>query len=204
MSSINYGVHPVVDKMIEARNAAFAKLSKANKCVEIAKEAIFQVGMKRFTPTGGVYCSINNRVPNKCVGCAMGGLFVGLVDGHLTRALGGDSAYAGSESIIAALAGAFTEEELRTIEAAFEGFHEYPTSPNWHRKRRIGKLYAWGDCEDDFNYADGSDRHLFLRICSNIIHNKGKFNPRNDPSDKRHAAIIAKYGAAKKRKKVAA
>lgn len=117
----------------------FDRLKPATRRMKIAKDVLATLALpkrKRFKPTSGDYCDFNSppqvirqrkqlqallpQVEKDCTACAMGALFLSHVRlvNNFSLAYGQNSV--SPRTISATLADYFPEEQLRTIEAAFE------------------------------------------------------------------------------------
>lgn len=161
----------------------FDRLKPATRRVKIAEDVLLTLSRpktQRFQPTEGDYCNFGNlngismdskirdalvpKIEKHCLACAMGALFLSHVRlvNHITFKQTGF--YPGSSVITHLLAEYFSYQELRTIEAAFEG-------------SVIGDAHV-----DAYEYAREwtkliADPTKRLRaICRNIVAHKGNFD----------------------------
>lgn len=167
---------------VQEANKRFAGLTRLQRCVAIAKDAIWQVQQKSIMPTSGNYfCRTSDYDETKavCKGCAMACLFAGLADHKKIKGDKAESYFADSD-IIPHMRDidAFTRDELREIEAAFEGFADC-SEKGWF-DRHISY-----DADNNEN-----DAERFLAIAANIIHNNGTFTPDKDPTPEQLQAIV--------------
>lgn len=163
------------------KEVPFDKQTKSQKRVTIAKDVLAQLARKRFLATQGTYlsrridavnldaevCSITSK-HKSCEVCALGGMFVAAVEKadklkvfELSEVYGGEATLQ-QEDCRDYLARFFDEEQLMSIESAFE--------------------------EDDFGDADAAgftdceDPPTRMRlIMENIVANRGRFKPSRKP-----------------------
>jgi hypothetical protein len=181
-----------LNKSIEESNVAFAKMSKAKKRVEIAKDTIQRVLLGQLKPNIGNIIAINLLVRRNenysirdvinnddefnCSVCAKGALLMGYV-GRVNEMQFGQAKNSndGSSAIHTKLAEIFTLEQLALIEVAFEG-NQYLTFCSNNIDRKIIVSEEDYDKADKF-YAIQKKEDRLIAICKNIIENKGTFKP---------------------------
>ncbi len=176
-------------KKIAKDNTKFAKMSKADKRIEIAQDCIVRIKQEQLiVETGRVITYNADWVNNEsimteinddscdfeCTVCAKGALFmsyVGRVNDFNFVQIEDDTYHSTRE--IKKLLEIFTDKQLILIETYFEG-------------RQVVKEYK-GNCfyfDDDvidyaynFELKTKSDTRLIM-ICENIIENNGTFKPK--------------------------
>jgi len=175
------------------KNAAFDKLSKAEKRVAIAKDVLAQMSANKIRAERGLY--VNKMIPSNklgsevcdlnpmntrggCNACALGSMFLCAVDKHdklkvgdleEINVYGPDGIHQRGVEIFREdtaeyLGKFFSQDQLNQIELAFES----------------GRCPATESASDD---------NATLRlIMENIIANKGTFKPDKEPVTTTHAA----------------
>lgn len=177
-----------LNEEIQKNNEVFAKLSKADKRVQIAKDCIARLEFKQVMYETGTVLSAKTLArlkeahddvkttltsPIKCTACAKGGLFlsyVGRANNYTKHNIDGTcSQYSNEHDKLLEI---FTITQLSLIETAFEGY-QFITTYN-------GKditLKNIKDAENFFNVYYSNDNERMIAICENIIKNKGTFKP---------------------------
>lgn len=168
---------------IEKQNEAFNKMSKADKRVQIAKDCIARLKFKQLNAQTGVVISVlqgeyeeedslkdvmcNEEL--QCSVCAKGGLFLTYV-GRVNKVLMGDvrSDNELESKEMKKLMEIFTAKQLTMIETTFEGYT--PTGEQFMSDTNFDKCLAF------YNSTDTHEETL-IKICENIIKNKGTFKP---------------------------
>lgn len=149
---------------LQARNTRFWALDRAERRVEVAKDALKQIAAHKFKPTKGIYVKDTSRYATiassenlqealeqpgaKCACCAKGALF-------LSAARCGDrlSYESFNLQIIEGLQDIFSSEQLNLIEDVFERYHRHPRFDKKHE----------------------TPTQRLTAILKNIIRNKGDF-----------------------------
>lgn len=167
-------------RIIQAKaNMKFAKLTPAAKRVAIMEDVLALTrDNKGIQIQTGSYCEVDsdessvdlqtvvNTKPSSCTVCAMGAIF--LAHAHLFDQVQLHNKYgnlgAGDSTIIEALKGYFSEDQLRLIELAFEGYSVDDFED--HTMEPYGQ--KWKDQYD-------SPRLRVRAIAQNVIRNKGTF-----------------------------
>lgn len=158
------------------------KLTRREKCVEIAKDAILWVRSRRNLGREGYLQSSNDLgIPSEvpilpaindnqtpCGVCALGACLVGyvrkfssasLVEARLSQ---NDTSCICREDITTILKPYFSATELRQIERAFEGWHSYDFDEESDDSiRRWQRIRSW--------------KSRLIAILQNIVRNKGYF-----------------------------
>lgn len=159
-------------KSIEKSNKIFNESTKAQKRVMIAKDCIDRLACKLLSANTGSFITyvgeINQERVNTlgCEVCAKGGLFasyIGRVNNFSDDCLGNDEDNLAHKK----LREIFTLRQLAIIEYAFEGT-QYIYSVNIPHDTQ-NKL------EDFYIENSGDDDQRLIKICENIIKNKGTF-----------------------------
>jgi hypothetical protein len=176
-------------KKIEAENAEFEKMSKAEKRVVIAKDCLVRIKLEQINPSKGRFCSLiddyayshlniktvlNSESTNLCSACAKGSLFlsyVGRVNNITFNQIQGFNGLGDSDH--KKLLEIFTARQLSLIEIAFEG-HQYISydTNNHYIDFSEGIIYKIEKFREKHNYNAES---ILIDICNNIITNKGTF-----------------------------
>lgn len=175
-----------IRKRFRSRNARFRKLTRADQRIKIIKDVISLLKSRKIIPTqhSGSYISIsaeytynkkdqlNEVLDDKtCTVCGIGGLFVSAVSLH-NNLIAGDIGYltsgADGTRLKRYLQNWFDIKQLGLIECAFEDSHSFaavssPQKAIWDA-RHFGS--QWGD-----------PKERLLKICENILDNKGIFKP---------------------------
>lgn len=178
------------NRAIKARNEQFAKLSPAEKRVQIARDVLAQLRSKKLIATAGTWLSgeygeslftradAENNVElqeilkkqETCEGCALGGMFMCAVERHnklkVKNLESPNSGEASEGDAIKYLRKFFTVDQLDEIEAAFEQ----------GEGARSGSEVAVNFAAD----VDDDEERMRL-IMENIIVNNGKFVPSKRP-----------------------
>jgi hypothetical protein len=180
---------------IKKRNAWFNALSSQEKKIAIAKDAIQQIEIGKYKAkqsygyfTLGEYMTQDNRYQisdlqceidkaETCSLCGMGAVFASRVR------LGNDitNAKPDGDDIVNILEDVFEEEELRLIEAAFEGdgnenyfetYEEYDEDEDTYFTdyEPLNNAVAFHD-----NELGASE--MLIKILNNVIENNGEFKP---------------------------
>jgi hypothetical protein len=159
-------------KKIEESNKVFSESTKAQKRVMIAQDCIDRLDCSLLLANAGSLVSFDGEVnQNKvntttCQVCAKGGLlvsYIGRVNNFSDKCLGndeGDEAHKKLREI-------FTLKQLAIIEYAFEGIQYIYSVAIPHDMQN--KL------EDFYIENRGDDDQRLIKICENIIKNKGTF-----------------------------
>lgn len=157
---------------IAKKNLEFASLSNAEKRVQIAKDVLAQLALKKIQPEQGAYVESSNG--ETCQACALGALFVctAVRTGNKLEDVVLDAAsddYFGFDHIREQLSPLFSEAQLGKIERAFEGWGagDEPSDTN-----KYGSLMT-----EAYNDGISSPRVRMERIMRNIIANNGTFVP---------------------------
>lgn len=159
-------------KRIEKSNKIFNESTKAEKRVMIAQDCIDRLGCNLLSAYTGSFITyigeVNQEKVNTmtCEVCAKGGLFasyIGRVNNFSDDCLGNDEDNLAHKK----LREIFTLRQLAIIEFAFEG-QQYIYSVNipYDMQVKLEKFF-------DDNYDDDDQR--LIKICENIIKNKGTF-----------------------------
>lgn len=179
--------------MARKLNKPWNELTKAEKRVRIAKDALAQIRTKKVEVQSGTYCDIfsnklkegsqlNKILPtleaDSCTVCAKGALFLAHVDRFNKLKIEDNGAFSANNSqIIDRLKGIFSIGQLDTIEAAFEmGVTQDAEHILWDHSTAVEetelakRAIAFGE-----EYSDDLDR--LVAILENIIENKGTFIP---------------------------
>lgn len=172
---------------------SFNKLSKWKQRVEIAKDVIEQLRLKRFFATTGVYiepsddtyyghppiCNLqmNNLIESgeaSCKVCAKGSLFMSHVmkTNHCTF---NQAAESDDYRVIKKRLKMFDENQLDLIETAFEQNVIRTENPFLYTEEE-GERTSIAKKAVRFSKSNKSDRRLIV-IMKNIIRNKGTFKP---------------------------
>lgn len=150
-------------------NTRFHSLPRNKQRVEIAKDVLKALGEWLFAEPGTYlwhrrdyetrYSEVTEDGVTKCDVCALGAVFAcaEVRQGRPVKS-------ASSDTMVTRLEDYFTENELRTIEAAFEGFG-VGTTPEATR------------ATEAFNANVGTPQTRMARIMRNIIRNDGTFIP---------------------------
>jgi hypothetical protein len=146
---------------------SYTKMTRAERRVAIAKDAMAYLQDGLLTPTSGVYVAFGGTpggyksktadeiLNDDCTVCALGALFIARASNRATAKMQQREWMNVSRSgCRSELRTAFSVSELKEIEAAFEGWMEY---------------------EDDWYIRSSSDR--LLTILQNIIDHDGDFRP---------------------------
>lgn len=160
-------------KKIEKTNKIFNESTKAQKRVMIAQDCIDRIKCNLLTASTGSFITYNGwEVDQKlvntttCQVCAKGGLFasyIGRVNNFRDECLGNDERNEAHKK----LREVFTLRQLAIIEYAFEGSqYIYSVSLTPDMENKLEDFY-------DENYEDDDQR--LIKICENIIKNKGTF-----------------------------
>jgi hypothetical protein len=159
-------------KKIEKTNKIFNESTKAQKRVMIAQDCIDRLGCKLLSANTGSFITfmglVNQEKVNTktCEVCAKGGLFVsyiGRVNNFSDDCLGNDESNEAHKKLLEV----FTLRQLAIIEYAFEGTqYIYSVNIPYDLEKKLHKFY-------DENYDDDDKR--LIKICENIIKNKGTF-----------------------------
>lgn len=161
------------------KKETFNKLTKAKQRVVIAKDVLLRINKKKIKPQTGRFCvlpsglasgeplqNFMNKKRGSCYTCAKGGLFMSFV-GINNKFNVGDylSENIDSESM-KELSKTFTKKQLALIETAFEKAYYYWNVPltNSEKQKAI-------------DFCNGSAKNRLVKICKNIIKNKGAFKP---------------------------
>jgi hypothetical protein len=159
-------------KSIEKSNKIFKESTKAQKRVMIAQDCIDRLGCKLLSANTGSFITFMGLVnqekvnTNTCEVCAKGGLFVsyiGRVNNFSDDCLGNDA----SNEAHKKLREIFTLRQLAIIEYAFEGTqYIYSVNIPYDLEKKLHKFY-----DENYYYDD----QRLIKICENIIKNKGTF-----------------------------
>lgn len=170
---------------LEERNAKFAALPRMKKRVEIAKDVLAQLDIKRYNAEAGTYMAWTNgsyavkaETPQakldmptvSCSVCAIGAVFCSRV--RLGNEIDDVDSHDGDE-MIALMADIFSEEELATMETVFEGSTVVAVDLNenrWQEAQTFRETVADGMEE----WAEGYDEKMLRALMQNIINNKGE------------------------------
>ena len=177
-------------KQIESSNAAFKKMNKSRRRVQIAKDVIERIKLANLVAsTGKIVDLVEHKLegsyslkdfinsPVSCSVCAKGGLFMSYV-GRVNKFSEKDFSYDLNThhcNEMTKLLELFTEEQLVKIEYAFEG-GQYV----WKDKQGndIDLTEEETDKLDEFYDENKKDDNArLIKICENIIKNKGEFVP---------------------------
>lgn len=161
-------------KSIEKSNKIFNESTKAQKRVMIAQDCIDRLACKLLSANTGSFITYEvgvvvtqERVNTiGCEVCAKGGLFasyIGRVNNFSDNCLGNDENNKAHKKLLEV----FTLRQLAIIEYAFEGT-QYIYSVNIPHDTQ-NKL------EDFYIENSGDDDQRLIKICENIIKNKGTF-----------------------------
>lgn len=184
-------------------NKKFSKMSMPKKRVQIAKDVLAQLESKRLEPKAGVWIlgkdeaqlkvDLNADVQlqsvfktqEKCVGCALGGIFMCAVERAnklkvcelSTNYYGEWASIEQEQDIFTYLKRYFTPTQLDQIEHAFEAGERYTVDDQEGNEEEDDMYY------NDLRFVnDISDFSIRMRlIMENIIVNKGEFNPLQKP-----------------------
>jgi hypothetical protein len=160
-----------VIKKIEKSNKIFNESTKAQKRVMIAQDCIDRIDCGLLSANTGAFVSYSGVVNQtrvntiSCEVCAKGGLlasYIGRVNNFNNDCLGNDEDNEAHKK----LKEIFTLRQLAIIEYAFEG-SQYIYSVGIPRDIQ-NKLFEFYE-----NYNDDNQR--LIKICQNIIKNKGTF-----------------------------
>ncbi|HEY6019427.1 MAG TPA: hypothetical protein VIY48_05850 [Candidatus Paceibacterota bacterium] len=163
-------------------NLEFARATKTQKRVIIAKDVIAAIRASWLTPKTGTYLEIEGDPEavvdvtkgtdiTECNACALGSVFVCAARRDQTIELDGDND--GQSEMRYKLAPYFDEDQLSLIETAFES-EDYVGEPEYRKDL---------DKEDKHDRAtllgakyEDADRRL-IAIMKNVIANNGTFKP---------------------------
>lgn len=149
---------------IAKKNLAFASLSNAEKRVQIAKDVLAQLALKKLIPEQGTYVESSNG--ESCTACALGALFACTAVRVGNKELIEEASnYWGFDQIREQLTPLFSEQQLGKIECAFEGWGADDSE-------EYGSLMT-----EAYNDGISSPRVRMERIMRNIIANNGTFVP---------------------------
>jgi hypothetical protein len=178
-----------LNRRITRGNAAFEKMSKAEKRVQLAKDVISQIEVGRLKPTSGTWLDI--KAPKsvkaqtelqevlkdikKCEGCAVGALLLCAIDRKddlkisqlntyyrdATFKKGDAILIDGEEDALKYLERFFSTKQVMMIEAAFEQGSSFNNGPD--------DVYFVPEVENA--------RDRMTLIMQNIIENNGTFKP---------------------------
>lgn len=160
-------------KKIEETNKIFNESTKAQKRVMIAQDCIDRIKCNLLTANTGSFIVYNGSNVNQtrvnattCEVCAKGGLlasYIGRVNNFNDECLGNDEDNEAHKKLLEV----FTLRQLAIIEYAFEGTqYIYSISIPHDMQKKLEDFY-------DENYEDDDQR--LIKICENIIKNKGTF-----------------------------
>lgn len=160
-------------KKIEETNKIFNESTKAQKRVMIAQDCIDRIKCNLLTANTGSFisyqgCKIDQKLVNTttCQVCAKGGLFasyIGRVNNFSDECLGNHERNEAHKKLLEV----FTLRQLAIIEYAFEGTqYIYSVSLTTDMEDKLEEFY-------EENYEDDDQR--LIKICENIIKNKGTF-----------------------------
>lgn len=160
-------------KKIEKTNKIFNESTKAQKRVMIAQDCIDRIKCNLLTANMGFFIVYNGSNVNQtrvntttCEVCAKGGLlasYIGRVNNFNNECLGNEEDNEAHKKLLEV----FTLRQLAIIEYAFEGTqYIYSVSLTTDMKNKLEEFY-------DENYEDDDQR--LIKICENIIKNKGTF-----------------------------
>lgn len=160
-------------KRIEKSNKIFNESTKAEKRVMIAQDCIDRIGCNLLQANTGSFIVYNGSKVNQtrvnattCEVCAKGGLlasYIGRVNNFNDECLGNDEDNEAHKKLLEL----FTLRQLAIIEYAFEGSqYIYSVSLTTDMENKLEDFY-------DENYKDDDQR--LIKICENIIKNKGTF-----------------------------
>jgi hypothetical protein len=160
-------------KGIEKSNKIFKESTKAQKRVMIAQDCIDRLSCSLLLANTGSFITYMGEEVNKtivntrtCEVCAKGGLFasyIGRVNNFNDECLGNDEDNEAHKK----LREIFTLRQLAIIEYAFEGTqYIYSVDIPQDMQKKLEDFY-------DENYDDDDQR--LIKICENIIKNKGAF-----------------------------
>lgn len=177
-------------EQIKKENARFAKLSKAEKRVAIAKDVLAQIAAKKYVPTQGTYVDLLDKDVSeedigkevcevvagaRCDVCAIGSLFMSAVKlgDNLKVDFGeyGDVNFFKSEI----LTRFFSKDQLGMMEAAFEC-----STIGEYGERASREAAYWGEALRDKLVDEGvndPERELLKMIMLNVVRNGGTFKP---------------------------
>ncbi len=178
-------------KKIELENAAFEKMTQAEKRVVIAKDCLARIEIKQIVPNFQRFCRINSlydaenisiketiNTVNKeiCTACAKGSLFmsyVGRVNNYQFSEIDGGNGVDDSEHV--KLLELFSLEQLALIETVFEG-DQYIHKDETHEYIRLDfeKIKAFR-IEHNNVFEESKSTQLLIAICENMIANNGTF-----------------------------
>jgi hypothetical protein len=160
-------------KSIEKSNKIFNESTKAQKRVMIAQDCIDRLACKLLSANTGSFITYAGAEVNQervntigCEVCAKGGLFasyIGRVNNFSDDCIGNDKDDLAHKKLLEV----FTLRQLAIIEYAFEGTqYIYSVDIPYDLEKKLEKFY------DEIFYDD--DKRL-IKICENIIKNKGTF-----------------------------
>lgn len=166
---------------IAKANLAFARSSKSEKRVTIAKDVIAAIKASWLVPTTGTYLEVTESVATpddvrkadeitECNACALGSVFVCALKRDTTIELDGDND--GQYEMRSKLSPYFEEDQLDLIETAFES-DEYVDG--------VDAQFLDKDDLDDratilgAKYENADER--LIAIMRNVIRNNGIFKP---------------------------
>jgi len=160
-------------KKIEETNKVFNESTKAQKRVMIAQDCIDRIGCNLIQANTGSFIvykgsNVNQARVNAttCEVCAKGGLlasYIGRVNNFNDECLGNSEDNEAHKKLLEV----FTLRQLAIIEYAFEGTQYIcSVSISHDMQNKLEKFF-------NENYADDDKR--LIKICENIIKNKGTF-----------------------------
>lgn len=180
------------NQYIEKSNAAFKKSNKSRRRVLIARDVIERIKLKNIYANQGIICRFNDRISlrdkdslkdfvnnniNSCQTCAKGSMFISYV-GRVNKFTYGEFSHdlnTHNCNEMQKLLELFSEEQLAKIEYAFEG-GQYVWRDSQGNKIEISDEEA--DKMDEFYQEYKKDDNLrMIKICENIISNKGTYIP---------------------------
>lgn len=164
----------LIASLIKEGNKKFKRMTRAQKRVEIAKDALMQIragktivvsGSYLYQEEGGEY-AVGIKTVQTCHACAKGALFLAKTRRAGTPTLGYE-AFNGEQEAMPE----WPEANWHLIEVAFEG--AVMDSP-------LNCPKNWGDSvtkAKEFYYAHPGDNRRLIAILKNIIKNNGTFVP---------------------------
>lgn len=160
-------------RRIEKSNKIFNESTKAEKRVMIAQDCIDRIGCSLLSANTGSFIVHNGSDVNQtrvnattCEVCAKGGLlasYIGRVNNFSDECLGNEEDNEAHKKLLEV----FTLRQLAIIEYAFEGTQYINSVSIPHdTQKKLENFY-------DENWEDDNER--LIKICENIIKNKGTF-----------------------------
>ena len=175
-------------------NLAFSRMSAAEKRVAIAKDVIKWLNTGALVAKPGKYLSVtksDNSGLKECKACALGAVFACAIDRSPSvkttaaewfnpgEVQGDEHYYGNAHGMRTALKPYFTEEQLITIENAFEKQVISPLEGD-----RFDQYTGYHHAENSttikavkYNRGIRSGKERLTRIMRNIIRNGGEFRP---------------------------